>query len=196
MTSTGRPPGLRLIWSRPSSNELRMSLPIAAAGPGNVEGKPILMVFCCAIAGPAHSASAAAPAINGLIMGVSLLLVPPDARAPPSGIGPTGSFRKRRLFAQQQPWLPWCLRPAKYGRSLGQLREQIGENVGAIADGREQVVARLVDHRFDARPVEPDHAGAIFAHPAADDDGVDIAALGGLHHGADGIVRGIEVDVV
>src|SRR5579864_8659927 len=182
MTSTGRPPSLRFMWSSPSSNELRMSLPIAAAGPLNVEMKPILMVFCCAIAGPAHSASAAVPAINGLIMGVSLLLVPPDARAPPSGIGPTGSFRKRRLFAQQQPWLPWCLRPAKYGRSLGQLREQLGENVGAIADGREQVVARLVDHRLQAHHIEADDAAAIFAHPTADDHGVDIAALGRLHH--------------
>ena len=37
-----------------------MSLPITAVGPLNVLIKPILTVFCWAIAGPAASASAAA----------------------------------------------------------------------------------------------------------------------------------------
>src|SRR5580700_5630151 len=108
------------------------------------------------MAGPATSASAAVPAINGLIIAYILLFVPLDARAPPSGIGPKRSFRKQRRFAQQQPWLPWCLRPAKYRPPLGQLREQLGENVGVIARRREQVAARLVDHRLEVHHVEPD----------------------------------------
>src|SRR6185312_2274636 len=53
------PPSLRPRWSRPSSNELRMSLPITATGPLNVLMKPILMVFCWAAAGPAASNNAA-----------------------------------------------------------------------------------------------------------------------------------------
>src|SRR5215470_779037 len=59
MTSTGRPPSLRPRWSRPSSNELRMSLPMAAGGPLNVLMKPILMVFCWGSAGAVLSASTA-----------------------------------------------------------------------------------------------------------------------------------------
>src|SRR5438105_2611359 len=53
------PPSLRPTWSRPSSNELRMSLPIAAVGPLNVDTKPILIVFCWAIADAVARASIA-----------------------------------------------------------------------------------------------------------------------------------------
>jgi hypothetical protein len=45
-----------------------MSLPIAATGPENVEMKPILTVFCCASAGPAINASAAAGIMVILLM--------------------------------------------------------------------------------------------------------------------------------
>ncbi len=49
-----------------------MSLPIAATGPLNVEMKPILIVFCCAVAGPvagpAMSASAAVPKSHDLMI--------------------------------------------------------------------------------------------------------------------------------
>ena len=47
------------MWSSASSNELRMSLPIAATGPLNVETKPILIVFCCGIAGATLSSMSA-----------------------------------------------------------------------------------------------------------------------------------------
>ena len=36
----------------------------------------------------------------------------------------------------------------------------------------------------------------IFAHSSADHHSIDIAALGGLHHGADGVVGRIEIDIV
>src|SRR5262245_57503353 len=61
MTSTGNPPILRPRWSSASSNELRMSLPIMAAGPLKVVTKPIF-TYGCAIAGcMVASARAAAP---------------------------------------------------------------------------------------------------------------------------------------
>src|ERR1700722_1725709 len=197
MTSTGSPPILRPRWSRPSSNALRISLPIAEAGPLNVGMKPILTDFCCAIAGPAKSASAAVPAINGLI----IACIPSLSSRSTRGLLPAELVQAVVVESSA------CLRNstggchgvsghAKCHWPLGQLREQLGENIGVIACGREQVAARLVDHRFEAHYVEPDHAAAIFAHPAADDDGLDIAALGRLHHGADGVVRRIEVDVV
>ena len=47
------------MWSSASSNELRILLPITATGPLKVETKPILTVFCWAIAGPAASIKAA-----------------------------------------------------------------------------------------------------------------------------------------
>jgi hypothetical protein len=56
------------MWSSANSNELRMSLPITAVGPLNVEMKPILMVFCWARAGPATSNKAALAANKALRM--------------------------------------------------------------------------------------------------------------------------------
>src|ERR1700730_19051131 len=72
MTSTGRPPSLRPLWSSPSSNELRMSLPIAATGPLKVLMKPILIVFCRGVAGEAVMISSAAVASKAFLMWVSL----------------------------------------------------------------------------------------------------------------------------
>src|SRR5215471_17458514 len=78
MTSTGLPPILRPRWSSASSNELRMSLPITAVGPENVETKPILMVSP-ADAGPA-SRSAVAPASQNAVFMFPSLMVSPPAR--------------------------------------------------------------------------------------------------------------------
>ena len=50
-----------------------MSLPMAAVGPLNVLTKPILTVFCWAMAGPATSASAAAATIALLIACIPLI---------------------------------------------------------------------------------------------------------------------------
>src|SRR5579885_1460490 len=58
------------------------------------------------------------------------------------------------------------------------------------------MVAGFLDHRLQALHVETHHLPAIFAHTAADDDGVDVAAFGRLHHSADRVVRRVEVDVV
>ena len=54
---------LAAVMVKPELEALRMSLPMAAVGPLNVLMKPILTVFCWAMAGPATSASAAAAAI-------------------------------------------------------------------------------------------------------------------------------------
>src|SRR6516165_6929753 len=78
MTSTGLPPILRPRWSRASSNELRMSLPITAVGPEKVETKPILMVSP-AEAGPA-SRSAVAPASQKAVF----MLFPLPEMTPPA----------------------------------------------------------------------------------------------------------------
>src|ERR1700736_3191591 len=72
MTSTGRPPSLRPLWSSPSSKALRISLPIAATGPLKVLMNPILIVFCCGMAGEAVMISSAAVASKAFLMWVSL----------------------------------------------------------------------------------------------------------------------------
>src|SRR5215469_10853988 len=106
MTSTGRPPILRPTWSRPSSNEFRMSLPMAAPGPLNVLMKPILIVFCWAVAGDMASAIDAHAASSAV-----LILTPSQKRnretqrAYSIGQGPDRTIdrEQRDLLSQRSP---------------------------------------------------------------------------------------------
>src|SRR5215469_18463502 len=74
--------------------------------------------------------------------------------------------------------------------------ELFSEEIRPIAELVEQIAARFIDQATKAAPVEPDDVAAELGHAARDDDGIDVAAVGGRHHAADRIIRGIEIDGV
>src|SRR6516164_7800925 len=74
-----------------------MSLPIAATGPLNVLIKPILIVFCCGMAGEAAMISSAAVASKTFLMRVSYEgIVAGSAQS--YSIGPRPKSPRRRGF--------------------------------------------------------------------------------------------------
>ncbi len=88
-------------------------------------------------------------------------------------------------------------RPKSRGRLTSvQLRQAVGEDIFAVVDRGEQVAARLVHHALQPVHVEADDLAAAFPDAAADDHGVDIAALGRLDHRPQRVVRRVEIDVV
>src|SRR5882757_2775315 len=82
------------MWSSASSNELRMSLPITAVGPLNVETNPILMVSA-AKAGCASARTAAPASHKAVLILIPLLVIGPHAQ--PNELPRRGSRRSLRF---------------------------------------------------------------------------------------------------
>ena len=73
--------------------------------------------------------------------------------------------------------------------------ERFGKQIWLVTGGIEQMGAGLVDRAAQLCLVYAQHQATAFAHAPADDDGIDIAALNRMHHGGDGIVDKVEIEV-
>ncbi len=71
-----------------------------------------------------------------------------------------------------------------------------GKRVWAIASRAEQMLAGLFGGAFQLLAVHIQHHTTAFAQAAGDDHGVDVAAFSRMHHGAEGVVRRIDTEVV
>lgn len=78
---------------------------------------------------------------------------------------------------------------------LCQRQEGVSKNVRLIPGGGKQMLTGLINGGAKARAVYAKHLAMLLDDAPANNDGINVAALCRMHHGAKGIAGRVEVDI-